>query len=485
MRSPGANRWRALRPITRAVAVFVPLACFGLNFALPRLPWQPQITTSLDYSVAWLEGIAHYDSWRPMRMALAYLDDLDIGSIEDDDTGAPPARDESAGSAQLRGKGKKGERLLYQELFFERGVKLQYPPTSLLALDGLRRLPFAGFFPDGDPLSDRSLNRISWLAVLCCALLSALCFVLCAGMALAPGDPPLKRSDRVLLGLLGAVAGIAFYPLVRGFYLGQIQTVIDALLAGLVLAWVVRRQATAGVLAGLICLIKPQLGFLVLWALLRRRFRFVAGFTVVVGIAGCASLAAYGLGTHLDYLEVLSFIGRHGEGFHPNQSLNGLLNRMLEIGNNLEWEGEFFAPFDARVYWPTLLCSMVLLGFALLYRAREHERAPALDLAIAIVSVTLASPVAWTHHYAVLLPVFAVAVPATFSTTTLGRSRFLWLGLSYVFVANNFRALNRLADTPFNFLQSYVFFAGLALLFLLYRLRRAASESGETKASPG
>ena len=454
--------------------MFVPVVCIGVNAVLPHLPWQAQRTTSLDYTAAWLEGIAHHDSWRPMRLALAYLDGADLDEIEDEETGAPPAREESAGSPLPHGKGRAGERLLYQELFFERGVKLQYPPTSLLLLDGLRRLPGAAYFPGGDPLSDASLNALSWLAVLVSALLSAAVLVFSVRQRSPTGSPPLSRADSVLLALAGVLAGFAFYPLVRGFYLGQIQTFIDALLAALVLAWVAGRHATAGVLAGLICLIKPQLGFLVLWAAVRRRWRFVAGWGSVATVAGCASLAAYGIATHLDYLEVLSFIGRRGEGFHPNQSLNGLLNRMLGIGNNLAWRGELFAPFDPRVYWLTLVSSLLLLGLALLYRRREHAGADALDLGIAIVSVTLASPVAWTHHYAVFLPVFAMSVPATFAAGSLGSSRFVLLLVSYVLVADNFRALNRLADTPFNFLQSYVFFAGLVLLFLLYRLRHAA-----------
>ena len=40
--------------------------------------------------------------------------------------------------------------------------------------------------------------------------------------------------------------------------------------------------------------------------------------------------------------------------------------------------------------------------------------------------------------------------------------------------------LNRLAETPFNFLQSYVLFGGLLLLFRLYRLRH-----GEANATAG
>ncbi len=100
-----------LTPLTRCLLVFVPVACLGLNLLLPRLPWQPQQITSLDYTGTWLERIAHEDSWKPMRMARDWL-------------------------AEPR------EELLYQEMFFDRGVKLQYPPTSVLCLDVLHG--FAG-----------------------------------------------------------------------------------------------------------------------------------------------------------------------------------------------------------------------------------------------------------------------------------------------------------------------------------------------------
>ena len=121
---------------------------------------------------------------------------------------------------------------------------------------------------------------------------------------------------------------------------------------------------------------------------------------------------------------------------------------------------------------------------AIRHRA-EHRAAPVLDLLIVIVSVTIASPVAWTHHYAVLLPVFAVAVPATLGAAALGRSRYLLLGVSYLLIANNFRALNRLADTPLNFLQSYVLVGGVLLLVLLYRLRRARADEAAGSGTVG
>ncbi len=432
MASP-AERWRALDPVLRGLLVFVPVVCLGINLALPHLPWQPQLITTLDYTQTWLDRTAHHDSWLPMRLGLAYLDDP-------------------------------GDKALYQEIFFERGVKLQYPPTSLLPLDALRRLP-------GRLTSDPILNGLSWLALLATVVASAGILV----FSLRQRCP--RPVDRILLAGTALVVGFTFYPLVRGYYLGQIQTWIDMLVAAMLLCWILGWRATSGIFGGLICAIKPQLGLLVLWALLRGRWRFAAGWATAVAIVGTVSLAAYGLAPHLDYLNVLSFIGSHGEGFHPNQSLNGLLNRMLGLGNNLEWETSLFAPPDARVYWATVSTSVALIALALFWRRREHGAAPATDLAILIVTATIASPVAWTHHYAVLLPVFALALPATVATPGLGPRGIALLATAFCLVANNYRALNRLADSPLNFLQSYVFFGGLLLLVHLYRVRAAQANA--------
>jgi hypothetical protein len=409
--------------------IFVPVACLGVNLLLPRLPAQPQQITALDYTGTWLRRIAHEDSWKPMRLAQDWLSEP-------------------------------REELLYQEIFFDRGVKLQYPPTSVLFLDGLRGIGGKRW------VSNEALNGISWVAVLLTVLVSSRILVRSAGGA------PVDRGLRIALGLL---AGATFYPLVFGFYLGQVQTWINALVAGLVLAWLVGRQATAGAISGVICLIKPQLGLLVVWALLRRRYRFAAGWSVVVGIAGLVSLGLYGLSNHIDYLGVLSYLGQHGESFNHNQSVNGLAHRLLGNGNNREWANAF-PPFDGRVYAATLAASLLLIAGALFHRRRDT--APEVDLSILIVSVTIASPIVWTHHYGVFLPLFALTLPVVLETSRGRRLNLAVLAVSYLLVANNYRVVNRLfAETSVNFVQSYVFFGGLLFLGLLYRLRAPAERS--------
>ena len=58
-----------------------------------------------------------------------------------------------------------------------------------------------------------------------------------------------------------------------------------------------------------------------------RRWDLVAGFLAAALPVGALSVAFYGLANHIAYLEVLSFILRHGEAYVTNNSVNGILNR--------------------------------------------------------------------------------------------------------------------------------------------------------------
>jgi alpha-1,2-mannosyltransferase len=437
--------------LTRCLILFVPLVCLAVNLLLPRIPGQPRVETALGYANFWLGAtvralgdefaIAGEDSWKPMRMGRDWFAEPRTG-------------------------------LLYQEVFFERGAKLQYPPSSLLLLDGLGMLP-------GNWTSNFVLNGISWVAALLTMVLSV--WILDRTARGPPAPARLTTGERVVRAVLAGMAAFTFYPLLFGFYLGQVQTWIDALVAGLVLAWVAGRPALSGALAGVVCLIKPQLGLLVVWGVLRGQRRFVFGWLSVVVVGGTLSLGLYGLANHIDYLEVLSYLGRHGESFHHNQSVNGLVHRLLGNGNNLKWS-DGFPPFDARVYAATLASSLLLLGGALLWRRREAAAAPSIDLAIVVTSVTIASPIAWTHHYAVLLPLFALALPAALGAGRERRLLTALLGLSFFLIANTYRQVAQLAQTPFNFVQSYVLVGGLVFLFALYLLRAVAARERREQA---
>jgi hypothetical protein len=420
---------------TRNLALFTLVNILLLNLGLPHLLRGSPRQTAWADTARVLGGpkTCKHDSWHPMNAAVWCLRLLP-------------------------------DRPLYDTLFFDLKTKFQYPPTSLLVM-------YPILHQQGGLLARLGvdwyevLTWISWLLVFATAA--------CVADVLRRLAPE-GRSDRVGLVAAGVVLTLTYYPVVHAYSLGQIQVWLNALFAAVLWCWVRERRAAAGGLAGLLCLIKPHYGVLLLWGALRRQGRFVVAAGITAGVGLGVSLALIGPAHHLNYFRVLSFLSRHGETYYPNQSLNGLLNRLLGNGNNLEWDGQGFAPYHPVVYAGTMAGSLALLALALLGPIRRPLRGSALDLGMAAVCCTLASPVAWDHHYGVFLPVYAVLFGAL-RQGGAGRGAWLALGTSFALTANLFLFTNRWAATPVNFVQSYMLFGGLLAVALLHHLCRHAS----------
>lgn len=367
------------------------------------------------------------DSWGPMLQAYEYL-----------------GRDEP--------------KPLYAKIFFTRHVKFQYPPTALL--------PF--------PLLAEVVPREAWLgalnavSLLWLAVSIAVCGALLAQSLARLGEPGGRG-----VTLLGIWLALAFYPLVKAYSLGQVQTWVNGLFALALACWLAGRPRSAGVLVGLMCLIKPHYALFALWAALRRRWDFALPLAIVVALGLCASLALFGIGNHRDYADVVSFMSRRGEAYFPNQSWNGLLNRLLHNGNNLQWMGASFAPYHPWVFWSTTLTSGALVMAALVPVRRAH-RGDAVGFVLLALSVTAASPIAWEHHYGILPPIYAAALGCLGARPALGRATLACLALSYALTSNYFGIANCLAETNWNVLQSSLYLGALLLLFALHAIRLRA-----------
>jgi len=89
------------------------------------------------------------------------------------------------------------------------------------------------------------------------------------------------------------------------------------------------------------------------------------------------------------------------------------------------------------------------------------------------LGATLASPIAWEHHYGVLFPIFVcVWLILWFGDVPL---KSVWLKIAfvvcYLIAANVFPFAKFVADSYLNVLQSYLLFAasGLFLILLLIK----------------
>jgi hypothetical protein len=388
------------------------------------------LCTALSVSVISRAKYSGEDSWFPMNRALDFLHRSSPG-------------------------------LVYQKLFFSEHIKFQYPPTGLLTLDLLRSIGIRTY--DEFNLINAGLLVATGLVF---AIFSAQIFgqIRCYGF-------------RIPIGPIAFILAMRFYPNNLAFQIGQMQILLGLLFLLACWATLHDQRVLAGCLIALAGTVKPQflpLGLLALW---RRNWRFVAGLTAVTSVAGALSVGLYGYRTHVDYLNVLEFLSKHGEYQHLNQSVDGVLVRWLYHGPSLDRDPDgliaqsAFPPYIAAVYIPTILSSLLMLAVPFLVRAKATDRTSALlEFCNASVLFTMASPIAWVHHYNILLPAYVVGLKAAFDRWQGPR---LWVTLALLavsFVLTGYYPIVPASDptgVSLNLVESHVFIGALALVAIL------------------
>lgn len=440
---------RALIWLTIAVALTglsSAAVVFGLRLAGDSSEAAIELVGSLRGS--WLTGQVHEDSWEPMLAAYQRKD-----------------RDPHAD--------------LYR-LFFEDHVKFQYPPSSLLVLD-LAPASVTDYVPPAPEVLLSTLLQLfmTWPSrlVYLLAILSSAAIVEVSLRKLAPAAPYAARP--AIARVIACLAlGLTFYPLLKSYELGQIQVFLNGLVALALLLRLLGKPALCGILLSLCCMVKPQYGVVLLFALLRRQWRFALGFGVSFALGTAISVLRFGVHDHARYLQVLQTIGRLGEVYWPNQSVNGLLNRFLGNGDPVVFTEHAFAPYRSGVYLASLISAVALLGLALWPRrtrvdstARDYESA--LALALVIAAATAGSPVAWEHHYGTFLAIFALALPGLIAYRPLGRLTAPLFALSYLAMANALLRPELLFSNRWlGLVGSHLFIGSLILFALTYLLAR-------------
>ena len=425
-----------------------------LDVALRELAPHSHRHNSLTHLQRLLTGDIGGDSWMPMRRALAAAQRPEDGD-------------------------------LYRQVFFEQGVKFQYPPSSLRPVAALERARIgAGGLGRG---RNRLLNEVTLVCYLATAAATAALLDLRLRREARRTGRALGRTERALAAVAAAAGTALFYPLLKGVTLGQIQPWIDASVAVALLAAAARLEAGAGAALGFAVWLKPQLGVLLVWAALRRRWRFAAAFAATALAGAVWATARFGFANQVEYLRFLGFLARHGESYHPNQSLNGLLHRLAGIGRpeipNVDWGDGLFPPAVPWIAWASLAGSILILVLA--FRpGRRSIGDPVADLGAAVLAATMASPIAWEHHYGILPPLFALLFARWW-----GDPRAVpggWLLAAFLLASHYAGVTLRLADTPLNPLESYLYAAAWIGLVLLLRCRPGEDPAAATaRAEPG
>ncbi len=345
---------------------------------------------------------------------------------------------------------------------------LIYSLASLLPLVFLRKLGV------GDVTMLRLLALTSWLAVVGVAVIS-----IAMGRRLLRqrgAKMPWTAAVAVVLACLGC------YPLLKGYALGNAQTLLSFGFALMLYLWTAGREREAGVVCALLAFVKPQYGLLLVWMALRRKWGALWAFVICSVVLLALAVAVFRWRNNLDYIGVLASLSHKAQSHFANQSMFGTLNRMIFNGENLGYTPHVYTPYVAWVYRTTVITSLVLAGGVLLFPWGRLRGSTADIAAMGLASVA-ASPMAWEHHYGIVFGIFAWFWFAYGCWQP--KAPWLW-GLAFFLCDNFLGATNLLSNVRgWNILQSYIYFGALLLLFLLMRLARRVSNDPAVELSPG
>lgn len=354
---------------------------------------------------------------------------------------------------------------IYETVFFQRGVRFIYPPISLLLYRLWRSARWIGIQPF------RAMNG-TLLACLLGTLIVAGEFFL----RLLPDKTRAVTSRMERWSVRSAIAllGLVFLPIINAYFLGQVQTLLTFLLVASAFLWLRGGRTAPAVMIGVTCWLKPQMALFLVWGLLRRQWSFAVSFCITLMVGLAISLAVFGWHNTVEYSCVLRYLSRHGDALATNQSLNGMLHRVLHVGSPVTWVYGY-PPYNRTIYFSTLFSSAVIVALALIVPALRGIAASTTDFLIFAMATTMASPIAWEHHYGFFILVFLLWMPEAFQRW----KTFAALVGIYILMTDTWAPLTPLMYTRWSFLISHVYFGGLILF--VWTLFAAKFESSTSK----
>ena len=181
-------------------------------------------------------------------------------------------------------------------------------------------------------------------------------------------------------------------PFITELMLGQIYSLLAL---GLVAAWVADRRGkstVSGVALGLVVAVKPQFAPVLLWPLVRRRWRSFVAALASGAAATLVGVVVAGPGTLIDWLTYVSS-PRPDAAAWWNNTIPGAAARLFR-------DNDFVEPL-ARLPWAEPLAYGIAVGIIIL-TAWWVRHDPEMGLWALVAASLLAPPVSW-HNYLVVL----------------------------------------------------------------------------------
>lgn len=362
---------------------------------------------------------------------------------------------------------------LYETVFFQRGIRFIYPPTSLLLY---RAWQLAARIHIPPPVA---MNATLLLALLGSMAIAGEFLLRLLPEQTFRGSTP---ADRWKIRLLVAALIFVFLPLINAYKVGQVQALLNFLLIASAFLWLRGKRISSAIFIGLTCWLKPQMSLFLLWGLLRKQWSFAISLSITLLAGLSLSLAVFGWHNTTEYLQVLHFLSRRGDALATNQSLNGLLHRVMHVGSPVTWVYGY-PPYNRSIYLATVFFSALVLVLALAVPTLRHKARGIADFLLFAMATTVASPIAWEHHYGVFFLAFLLWMPPA---SRRCKTFFVILAF-YLLMTDTWAPLTPLMFTRWTFLISHVYFGGLALfVYTLFREQSSHDSSrGDVLAHAG
>lgn len=281
----------------------------------------------------------------------------------------------------------------------------------------------------------------------------------------------LSRRDMAVLAIAFAVFG----PLLYSLREGNLSHFLLLGLCGALACLASGRHVAAGLLLGVIAVLKPSLGLIGIYFLLRGQWRVVAGGAAVCIGSALLSLVIFGWDMNLIWYQqaVAPFAAGPVPGFNA-QSIPAFVARSeAGLPGLTDW-GAHTLSAGGRL-WAAALAGLVGLLF-LATCLRKGWRPPEarvieLELLLVVAVSCAVSSLSWSHYYVWLLPAFVWAWKQAEAEAAARRAllaAFVLCAplefLSPTMAAGRF-------EPATNILTSHLLIGGLILLGLLLRMR--------------
>lgn len=358
---------------------------------------------------------------------------------------------------------------IFPRLFFAQHQKFIYPPSSLFLIEALDAAPRLHMSPDTARLI---LLLVSWMGT----ILTAVWFF----RVQRPGSTWIEGACIALLAVL-------FLPIAEALYRGQIQLLLTFLWGLAAMLWCRGRHGWSGLLLAVTCAFKPQLALFLVWGLLRKEWRFSSVFAAGTAVIAAFSLIHFGAQNNLDYFAVLSYLSRHGEALWANQSVNGLLNRLLSNGDPVSWNPTVYPPYRSSIYLIGTGFSALCVLTGLLLPWRKGWGATTADFLFFGCTSVIASPIAWEHHYGYF---FFLLVYLLARVERLNKPTWALLVCCTLAMSNRIPPLDHRMQGFVSLFGAYLLFAGIMVLTILvteeqkHRLKSSRGPSDKTALTP-